>query len=120
VLPMKLAEIARTLEAIVLSGADKLDIDIVRCGASDLMSDILAGPADGSLLLTGLATLQTVRTASIAGVGAIVFVRGKIPPPEVVDLARTQGLPLISTPCSMFVSCGRLHAFQLTGLNGNR
>jgi predicted transcriptional regulator len=119
-LPMTLAEIVRTLGATVLTGADKLDIDIVRCGASDLMSDILAGLADGSLLLTGLATLQTVRTASIAGVGAVVFVRGKIPPAEVVDLANAQGLPLISTPFSMFVSCGRLHACQLTGLNGNR
>jgi predicted transcriptional regulator len=117
---MKLAEIARTLEATVLTGEDKLDIDIVRCGASDLMSDILAGVADGSLLLTGLTTLQTIRTASIAGVGAVAFVRSKIPPAEVVELANAHGLPLISTPCSMFVSCGRLHACQLTGLNGKR
>jgi predicted transcriptional regulator len=117
---MKLAEIARTLEGTVLAGEHKLDIEIGRCGASDLMSDILAGVADGSLLLTGLATLQTIRTASIAGVGAVVLVRGKIPPSEVVDLANAQGLPLISTPCSMFVSCGRLHACRLTGLNGNR
>jgi predicted transcriptional regulator len=117
---MKLSEIVQTLEATVLTGTDKLDIEIARCGASDLMSDVLAGLADGSLLLTGLTTLQAVRTASIAGVGAIIFVRGKQPPPEVLDLARAQGLPLISTPCSMFVACGRLHACQLSGLNGNR
>jgi predicted transcriptional regulator len=117
---MKLAEIARTLEATVITGADKLDLDILRCGASDLMSDILAGVAEGSLLLTGLATLQTIRTASIAGVGAVVFVRGKVPSAEVVELADAHGLPLVSTPCSMFVSCGRLHACQLKGLNGNR
>jgi predicted transcriptional regulator len=117
---MTLAEIVRTLDATVLAGVDKLEIEIVRCGASDLMSDILAGLADGSLLLTGLTTLQAVRTASIAGVGAVAFVRGKIPPVEVVDLANAQGLPLISTPCSMFVSCGRLHASHLAGLNGNR
>jgi predicted transcriptional regulator len=95
-------------------------LDILRCGASDLMSDILAGVAEGSLLLTGLATLQTIRTASIAGVGAVVFVRGKVPSAEVVELADAHGLPLVSTPCSMFVSCGRLHACQLKGLNGNR
>lgn len=117
---MKLAEIARTLEGTVLAGEHKLDIEIARCGASDLMSDILAGVADGSLLLTGLATLQAIRTASIAGVGAVVLVRGKLPPAEVVALADAQGLPLISTPCSMFVACGRLHACMLTGLNGNR
>jgi hypothetical protein len=117
---MKLSDIVRNLEASVLSGGDRLGIDITRCGASDLMSDILAGLADGSLLLTGLATLQTVRTASIAGVGAVVLVRGKTPPPEVLELAAAQGLPLISTPVSMFVACGRLHACGLSGLNGNR
>jgi len=117
---MKLSEIAQSLEATVLAGHDKLGMDIQRCGASDLMSDILAGAAEGSILVTGLATLQAIRTASIAGVGAVVFVRGKTPAPEVVTLAIEQGVPILSTPCSMFVACGRLHSLQLTGLQGNR
>jgi predicted transcriptional regulator len=117
---MKLSEIAQSLEATVLAGHDKLGMDIQRCGASDLMSDILAGAADGSILVTGLATVQAIRTASIAGVGAVVFVRGKTPAPEVVTLAIDQGVPILSTPCSMFVACGRLHSLQLTGLQGNR
>jgi len=95
-------------------------MDIQRCGASDLMSDILAGTADGSILVTGQTTVHAVRTASIAGVAAIVFVRGKTPAPEVVALAIDQGLPILSTPCSMFVACGRLHSLGLTGLKGNR
>ncbi len=117
---MTLADIVSKLDASVLTGGDRLDLEITRCGASDLMSDILAGLADGSLLLTGLATVQTVRTASIAGVGAVVLVRNKRPAPEVLELAAAQGLPLVSTPVSMFVACGRLHACGLTGLNGNR
>lgn len=118
--PMKLTEIARILDATLLVGEDKLGIDITRCGASDLMSDILAGPSEGSLLLTGLTTVQVIRTARIAGVSVIVFVRGKTAPPEVLELARAGGMPLMSTPQSMFVSCGRLHAHGLIGLNGNR
>ena len=117
---MKLSEIAQSLEAAALSGRDSLGMDIQRCGASDLMSDILAGTADGSILVTGQTTVHAVRTASIAGVAAIVFVRGKTPAPEVVALAIDQGLPILSTPCSMFVACGRLHSLQLTGLQGNR
>jgi hypothetical protein len=117
---MKLTEIARVLEATLLVGEDKLDIDITRCGASDLMSDILAGPSEGSLLLTGLTTVPVIRTASIAGIGAIVFVRGKTAPPEVLELARAGGMPLMSAPHSMFVSCGRLHAQGFKGLNGHR
>ena len=117
---MKLSEIVDVLDASVLTGKNHLEKDIARCGASDLMSDILAGLSEGCILLTGLATVQVIRTAMVAGVGAVVFVRGKKPPQEVIDLAVTQDLPLISSPYSMFVSCGRLHAHNLTGLDGNR
>jgi predicted transcriptional regulator len=117
---MKLSQIVETLEAKVLTGADLLDKDINTCGASDLMSDILAGLSEGCILLTGLTTVQVIRTAMVAGVGAVVFVRGKTPPQQVIDLAKDQSLPLISSPYSMFVSCGRLHACNLTGLDGRR
>jgi hypothetical protein len=76
--------------------------------------------SEDSLLLTGLTTIQVIRTAIVGGVGAVVFVRKKNPPQEVIDMAKAQGLPLISSPYSMFVSCGRLHACNLTGLDGQR
>ena len=117
---MKLSEIVEALEAKVLVGDDLLEKDIDTCGASDLMSDILAGLSEGCILLTGLTTVQVIRTAMVAGVGAVVFVRGKVPPQEVIELAKKQDLPLISSPYSMFVSCGRLHACNLTGLDGKR
>ena len=117
---MKLSEIVDALDAKVLVGGHQLDKEINTCGASDLMSDILAGLSEGCILLTGLTTVQVIRTAMVAGVGAVVFVRGKTPPKEVIDLAEGQTLPLISSPYSMFVSCGRLHACKLTGLDGRR
>jgi len=117
---MKLGEVLRRLEATPLTGNDELDCDITRCGASDLMSDILARPSEGILLMTGLTSIQTIRTAKIAGVKAVLFVRGKTPLPEVLEAARAEQVPLFSTPLSMFVSCGRLHAIGLTGLDGRR
>ena len=54
-------------------GDDLLEKDIETCGASDLMSDILAGLSEGSILLTGLTTVQVIRTAMVAGVGAVIF-----------------------------------------------
>jgi predicted transcriptional regulator len=117
---MKLTDIVRTLEGKFLVCEGQQDKVIHTCAASDLMSDILAGLSEGCLLLTGLTTIQVIRTAAVAGVSAVVFVRGKQPPQEVVAMAGEQGLPLITTPRSMFVSCGRLHACNLTGLDGSR
>lgn len=117
---MKLSEIVDALEATVVYGNDHMGKEVTTCGASDLMSDILAGLSEGCILLTGLTTVQVIRTAMVAGVGAVVFVRGKTPPQEVIDLAKAQELPLISSPYSMFVSCGRLHACNMTGLDGRR
>ncbi len=117
---MKLSEIVNILDASILAGQDQLDKEILRGGASDLMSDILIAVSEGCIFLTGLVTVQAVRTSVVAGVGAMVFVRGKEPPPEVIEMARAEGVPLLSTPYSMFVSCGRLHAQGITGLDGNR
>ena len=117
---MKLSEIVKALDATLLVGEDKLDQDITKCGASDLMSDVLAAICEDCILLTGLTTIQVIRTAIVADVGAVAFVRGKKPPPEVIEMAGIQGLPLMSSPYSMFVSCGRLHACNLTGLDGQR
>jgi predicted transcriptional regulator len=117
---MKLSEIIEALDGKLLTGDEFLEKDITTCGASDLMSDILAGLSEGCILLTGLTTIQVIRTAMVAGVGAVVFVRDKTPPAEVIELAEDNQLPLISSPYSMFVSCGRLHACKLTGLDGKR
>jgi predicted transcriptional regulator len=117
---MRLSEIVDALDATLLIGKDQLDNDITRCGGADLMSDILNKVSENSLLLTGLTTIQVIRTAIVADVGAVVFVRKKNPPQEVIDMAKAQGLPLISSPYSMFVSCGRLYACNLTGLDGKR
>jgi predicted transcriptional regulator len=117
---MKLSEIVKALDAQLIVGDNCLGNELNTCGASDLMSDILAGLSEGSILLTGLTTIQLIRPAMVSGVGAVVFVRGKKPPQEVIDLAKANGLPLISSPYSMFVSCGRLHACNLTGLDGRR
>jgi predicted transcriptional regulator len=117
---MKLSEIARILESDFLTGIDKKDREFKYCRGCDLMSDVLSAIAEGSVFLTGLVTLQAVRTASISGAGAIVFVRNKKPPQDVVDLARQEDIPLLVTPLTMFISCGRLYQAGLTGVNGNR
>ena len=84
------------------------------CGA-DLMSDVLAFTHAGTLLLTGLVNPQVVRTAEMAGIAAIVFVRGKYPPPETISLAERENIPLLASRYTMYESCGRLFSAGLPG-----
>jgi hypothetical protein len=111
---MKLKQITKILEAEVIT-SQKEDPDIQMACGSDLMSDVLVFTKPGSILLTGLTSLQVIYTASTAGVKAICFVRGKNPPQETLDLAKKKGIALITTLLPMFESCGRLHEKGLRG-----
>jgi len=116
---MKLYEIREILKAETLVGEDALDLNINAGGAADLMDDVLAAVAEGGVLLTGLTTEHAMRTARIAGIKALVFVRGKKPSDTILDLARSYNLPVLLTDYSLFVSCGRLYMNGLRGLDGS-
>ncbi len=105
---MKLRTIVEIVQGTLLFDAD-LDLEIRCAAASDLMSDVLAFAEPGSVLLTGLCNPQVVRTADMADIAAIVFLRGKQPPLETVELARERGIPLVTTSLPMFEACGRLY-----------
>jgi hypothetical protein len=112
---MTLDDVSKLLEAEVIVGSqlDQINVDL-GCGA-DLMSDVLAFAKTGALLLTGLTNAQVVRTCEMADVVGICFVRGKKPPEETVNLAVSNGLPLLATRLPMFESCGRLYRHGLKG-----
>ena len=113
---IKLGDIMETLRAKIIVGQDKLDLPVKTGCASDLMSDMLRGPTNGSVLLTGLNNIQVIRTSVIAGVVAVILIRDKKPAPEIVSLASEHGLPVLSTPFTMFSSCGRLFNMGLRGV----
>jgi predicted transcriptional regulator len=105
---MTLAEVCDLLQATVLWG-DDFSPEIDSVASADLMSDVLTLSRPGMLLLTGLATPQAIRTAAIADLRAVVFVRGKRPEPSVVSLAQRQRIPVMSTPFTLFEASGLLY-----------
>ncbi len=112
---MKLTDIKRILGAEVIAGAELMQEDIKMACGSDLMSDVLTFANHGALLLTGLTNPQVVRTAEMADLRAICFVRGKKPGQETIEIAESKDIPLLTTPLPMFESCGRLHREGLPG-----
>ena len=105
---LKLKEIARIIDCEVVTGEKFLDQDYKEICAADLMSDVLAFGTPGGTLLTGLSNVQSVITAHVAEIKAVVYVRGKRPDADAIKLASQKRIPLLTTQLSMFEACGRL------------
>lgn len=112
---MNLEDMTKILEAEVIVGGDLLHKEVKMVCGCDLMSDVLSFVKSESILLTGLTNPQVVRTAEMADLQAICFVRGKKPLQETIDLAESKDIPLLVTPLPMFESCGRLYREGLPG-----
>ena len=112
---MKIETIKELLEAEIVCGEEMLDRDVHSACGSDMMSDVLAYVKEQAVLLTGLINLQVVRTAEMMDMKCIVFVRGKKPPQDVIDLATESGIVILRTEERMYVACGRLYENGLRG-----
>ena len=106
---MKVRQIQEVLQAKILCGQKLLDMQVEGACGADLMSDVLAGTKHNTLLLTGLCTIQSIRTAEMVDVIAIVFVRGKVPTPDMLELAEQLNIAILTTPLMMFEACGLLY-----------
>jgi len=110
-----LREVQKILDAEVLVGAEKLDMEVRTAFGADLMSDVLAFADAGCLLLTGLTNPQVIRTADVLDIAAIILVRGKKPSPETLRAAADKNIPVLSTKYILFESAGRLYAKGIVG-----
>jgi predicted transcriptional regulator len=114
---MKLYEIRDTLQCEVLAGEDDLLIDVNQVVASDGMSEILAFAKSKELMITGLTNIQSIRTADIAGVSAVIYCRGKRPDKKVIEFAKQKRIPVLVTKMVMFDICGILYNRGLKGVS---
>ena len=114
---MKVSEIMKALDADLIYGEDFLDRDVFSACGSDMMSDVLAYVKDQAVLVTGLVNTQVIRTAEMMDMVCIVFVRSKLPTPEMISLALESGLVLLATDKRMYDACGILYS---SGLVGNK
>ena len=112
---MKIKTIAELLEARVLCGGELLDGEVHSACGCDMMSDVLAYVKEQAVLMTGLCNPQVVRTAVMMDMKCIVFVRGKVPPEDVISLAEESGIVVLATGERMYAACGKLYVNGLAG-----
>ena len=110
-----LNQIKNILDADVLCGDEFMEEDIDFGYSCDLMSDVLAYVKSNVLLLTGLVHPQVVRTAEMLDIRAIVFVRGKMPTQELIEMAERRDMVILATSHALFTASGILYKNGLKG-----
>ena len=106
---MKLRTIAELLEAEIFCPEEHLEKEVPCAFGSDLISDILMCTKEPTVLLTGLTNPQIVRLSDMIDLLGIIFVRGKKPTQELIEMARERHLPMISTAFTLYKSSGILY-----------
>lgn len=109
---MNMRMIREALEASVIEGEDQMELPVEHVYASDLMSDVLAFGKPHSVLLTGLATQQSVISAHMAEFRGVVFLRGKKSTDGARRFARDHRLVLLSTGFDTYDACVRIEAIR--------
>ncbi len=107
---MKLSQIIEQIDGVLLTDNADMDTEFTSAYSADLLSDVLALTKGHTLLITGTVSLQVIRVAEILGITAVIFIRGKMPPEEVIDAAKNKlDIPLVFTKKTMFETSGILY-----------
>lgn len=122
---MKLQEVVELLNCKIYTPNEfDGDHELNFAFGSDLMSDALmllrTAPEEffsEGMLLTGLVTNQSIRTAEMLDFQVVMLVRDKKPNQTVIDSAIESGIMLLSTPFSMFSACGKLWENGVKGVS---
>lgn len=116
---MKIYEVRDILKATVWTGENQLERSVVGAGGADIMEAFLSAATKDAVILTGLTDDAMIRTAKVADVGAVVFVRGQKPKVSAIEMAWSFELVTMTTDYSLFVASGKLYMNGLRGLDGS-
>jgi serine kinase of HPr protein (carbohydrate metabolism regulator) len=105
---MTVNEVCELLNARIVCGKESSTKKIEKGYSSDLMSDVLTLDTDHLLLITGLCNLQTIRTAEMADIRYIVFVRNKKISFDMLTLAEENNICIMESPFTLFKASGIL------------
>lgn len=106
---MQVGNIAELLKAKVLTPELDLSAEVDHAFASDLMSDVLTGDYNNTILITGLSNLQSIRTAEMSDISEVVIGRNKEVSQEMIQLAHESDIVLIQSSYSLYRISGILY-----------
>lgn len=112
---MKLSRIIEKLELEIRTGANRLDVDVTRGYASDLMSDVMANAKEGDLWVTLQIHQNIVAVAVMKSLAGIVLVNGREPDAETIRKAEAEEIPIMISTMPAFELVGKLFELGISG-----
>lgn len=106
---MQILQIVSLLNAVCLTPDPNPEMEVRSAYCADLMSDVLKKNFYDGMLITGLSSIHSLRTAEVLGIPVLLYVRSKMPSEEIIAEASAEGIVLLSTQKSMYESCGILY-----------
>ncbi len=120
---MKIGELINLIDATICNPTELDESRDIKFGFSaDLMSDALMlirsldhETCGNGVLLTGLATTQSIRTAEMLDIDTVLIVREKKPNHNVIKAATEAGILLLTTASGMYTTSGKLYEKGVKG-----
>ncbi len=112
---MKLSDLVKEFGLTVKASAASLDREVTGGYASDLLSDVLAHAADGSVWVTLHIHQNVVAVASHKDLAGVILVQGREPDVDTVAKAEEEKIPLLVTDLPAFELVGRLYKAGIRG-----
>jgi hypothetical protein len=105
---MNLKAIVDALELRVAAGSGRLEMEVTGGYTSDLLSCVMAGAANGNVLVTLQGHLNVVAVASLNELAGVIVTEGKPIAAETANKAEEEGVVLLQTPLTSYQVIGRL------------
>jgi hypothetical protein len=112
---MKLTQIIEKLQLEIRTGGNRLDVDVTRGYASDLMSDVMANANEGDLWITLQIHQNIVAVAVMKSLAGIILVNGREPDAETIRKAKAEEVPIMISTMPTFELVGRLFELGISG-----
>jgi hypothetical protein len=112
---MQLCQIVQELEFKILSGDESQQLDVTCAYISDILSDVMAKAAKGSLWITNQTHMNVIAICFFKTLAGVILPDGLQPDEAVMAKALEKNIVVISTPLSAFDVAGKLYALGLRG-----
>ena len=106
---MKLKEIIEKLQLKVLTGQDKLDVEVTGGYTSDLLSDVIANSKEGNLWVTLQTHQNIIAVAKLKDLSGIIIVNNREPDEDTLQKAKEENVPLLVSEEMAYEVSGKLY-----------